>query len=119
MRGKLGRESRSEWRALSTTRSITVQCLLVLGARSFSHFLNVVERYLPVLHAVSGTPDAKFEILEIVSGFWRRNRQFIGIIFDKLMQYQIVDPVDVVSWAFEGDGLGERSEGLSTFQWEV
>ena len=101
----------------------------MLGARSFSHFLNVVERYLPVLHTVSGTPDAKFEILEIVSGFWRRNRQFVGIIFDKLMQYQIVDPVDVVSWAFEGNGggsgLGERSErsergeGLGTFQWEM
>jgi len=138
MRGELLRESTSESRALSTVRSITVQCLLVLGARSFSHFLNVVERYLPVLHAVSGTPDAKFEILEIVSGFWRRNGQFIGIIFDKLMQYQIVDPADVVSWAFEGNGLGlglglgvgvgagagagaggVRSEGLSTFQWEV
>jgi len=138
MRSELLRESTSESRALSTARSITVQCLLVLGARSFSHFLNVVERYLPVLHAVSGTPDAKFEILEVVSGFWRRNQQFIGIIFDKLMQYQIVDPADVVSWAFEGNGLqqpqlgagagagagagtgGEqRSEGLSTFQWEV
>ena len=120
MRGELLRESTSESRALSTMRSITVQCLLVLGARSFSHFLNVVERYLPVLHAVSGTPDAKFEILGIVSGFWRRNGQFIGIIFDKLMQYQIVDPADVVSWAFEGNGLGPPpSEGLSTFQWEV
>ena len=119
MRSELLRESTSESRALSTARSITVQCLLMLGARSFSHFLNVVERYLPVLHAVSGTPDAKFEILEIVSGFWRRNRQFISIIFDKLMQYQIVDPADVVSWAFEGNGLGEGSSGLSTFQWEV
>ena len=139
MRGELLRESTSESQALSTTRSITVQCLLVLGARSFSHFLNVVERYLPVLHAVSGTQEAKFEILEIVSGFWRRNGQFISIIFDKLMQYQIVDPADVVSWAFEGSGLlgsesgsgsgsksgstsgsksGPRS-GLSTFQWEV
>jgi nuclear cap-binding protein subunit 1 len=24
----------------------------------------------------------------------------VGIVFDKLMQYQIVDPTDVVSWAF-------------------
>ena len=134
MRGELLEESVSESRAFSTARSITVQCLLVLGARSFSHFLNVVERYLAVLHAVSGTRDAKFEMLEIVSGFWRRNRQFIGIIFDKLMQYQIVDPVDVVSWAFEGNGLlgasatasatasaggEERSAGLGTFQWEM
>ena len=35
----------------------------------------------------------------------------VGIVFDKLMQYQIVDPTDVVSWAF-----AHREEGLD---WDV
>lgn len=109
----------SDSHATSRIRSITVQCLLLLGARSFSHFLNAIERYLPVLRPLSGTPDAKFEVLEIVCSFWRRNQQMISIIFDKLMQYQIVGPNDVVSWAFDGGGLGERSDGLTTFQWEL
>jgi nuclear cap-binding protein subunit 1 len=109
----------SDSRAASKTRSIVMQCILVLGSRSFSHFLNATERYLKVLQSLSNTPDAKFEMLEIVSTFWRRNRQIILIIFDKLMQYQIVDPSDVVSWTFEGTGLGEKCDGLNTFQWEL
>lgn len=119
MRAELTGSEISESRAASRTRSITMQCILVLGSRSFSHFLNAIERYLKVLQSLSGTPDAKFEILEIVSTFWRRNRQMILIIFDKLMQYQIVDPTDIVSWTFEGTGLGERCDGLNTFQWEL
>ena len=119
MRTELISTGLSDSRAASRTRSITTQCLLVLGSRSFSHFLNAIERYLQVLHTLSNTPDAKFEVLEIVSTFWRRNRQMILIVFDKLMQYQVVDPTDVVSWAFEGGGLGERGDGLSTFQWEL
>ncbi|KIM25191.1 hypothetical protein M408DRAFT_331298 [Serendipita vermifera MAFF 305830] len=109
----------SDSHAASRTRSITMQCLLVLGSRSFSHFLNAIERYISILHTLSNTTDAKFEMLEIVSTFWRRNRQMILIVFDKLMQYQVVDPSDVVSWAFEGGGLGEKGDGLSTFQWEL
>lgn len=119
MRTELIASGLSDSRAASRTRSITMQCLLVLGARSFSHFLNAIERYINILHTLSNTPDAKFEMLEIVSTFWRRNRQMILIVFDKLMQYQVVDPSDVVSWAFEGGGLGEKGDGLSTFQWEL
>jgi nuclear cap-binding protein subunit 1 len=119
MRTELISTGLSDSRAASRTRSITMQCLLVLGSRSFSHFLNAIERYLQILHTLSNTPDAKFEMLEIVSTFWRRNRQMILIVFDKLMQYQVVDPSDVVSWAFEGGGLGEKGDGLSTFQWEL
>lgn len=119
MRTELISSGLSDSRAASRTRSIAVQCLLVVGSRSFSHFLNAIEKYIKVLQGLSNTPDAKFEILEIVSSFWRRNRQMIMIIFDKLMQYQIVDPSDVVSWAFEGGGLGDKGDGLGTFQWEL
>lgn len=119
LRTELVSSGMSDSRAASKTRSIVMQCILILGSRSFSHFLNATERYLKVLQSLSNTPDAKFEMLEIVSTFWRRNRQIILIIFDKLMQYQIVDPSDVVSWTFEGTGLGEKGDGLNTFQWEL
>jgi nuclear cap-binding protein subunit 1 len=119
MRSELVGSGLTESRAASRVRSITMQCVLMLGARSFSHFLNAIERYLKILQSLSNTPDAKFEMLEIVGTFWRKNKQNILIIFDKLMQYQIAEPSDVVSWAFEGTGLGEKSDGLSTFQWEL
>jgi len=99
----------------SVLRSIAIQSLLHTGSRSFSHFLNAVEHYLPLLRNLAaggntssgGIPslEARMDILTASARFWKRNRQMVGIMFDKLMQYQIVDPTDVVSWAF-GSGLG-------------
>ncbi len=83
--------------------SIAIQSLLHIGARSFSHLLNAIERYLPLLrHVVShGTSDTKSEIQTSVASFWKENSQMVVIVFDKLMQYQIVDPTDVINWTFE------------------
>ena len=45
----------------------------------------------------------------------------LRIVFDKLMQYQIVDPSDVIAWAFsprtemEGDSVVR----INTFRWEI
>jgi nuclear cap-binding protein subunit 1 len=97
-------------------RSIAVQSLLHTGSRSFSHFLNAIERYIILLRSLANTTsgsrqDAKAGVLEAVSAFWARNRQMITIVFDKLMQYQIVDPTDVVRWVF-----ARASRGLD---WEL
>jgi hypothetical protein len=49
----------------------------------------------------------------------------VGIVFDKLMQYQIVDPTDVVGWTFINGSIvgGVREVGmplnLSTFEWDL
>ena len=111
-------------------RSIAIQSLLHTGSRSFSHFLNAVERYLPLLRNLAaggissngGTPslEARMDILTASARFWKRNRQMVGIVFDKLMQYQIVDPTDVVSWAFgSGYGNGEGPLKVDHRQWDL
>lgn len=61
-------------------------------------------------------------ILSAVSSFWKRSRHMIVIVFDKLMQYQIVDPTDVVSWTFTHGGSSIPSSGpvaFGAFQWDV
>jgi nuclear cap-binding protein subunit 1 len=115
----------------SVLRSIATQSLLHIGSRSFSHFLNAVERYLPLLRNLAGggifsgagsspSIEARMDILSASATFWKRNRQMIGIVFDKLMQYQIVDPTDVVAWTF-GSGLGNGSGPLKIdyLQWDL
>jgi nuclear cap-binding protein subunit 1 len=87
-------------------RSIAIQSLLHIGARSFSHFLNAVERYLIVLRALTGPPETKGHVLELVANFWKRSHQMVGIVFDKLMQYQIVEPADVAGWVFAHSSRG-------------
>ncbi|KAF8898142.1 MIF4G like-domain-containing protein [Gymnopilus junonius] len=118
----------------SIVRSIVVQSLLHIGSRSFSHFLNAVERYLSLLRnlASGGTSsgstansEAKADILTASASFWKHNRQMVGIVFDKLMQYQIVDPTDVVAWTFlNGVTVGQLAElgkpmNLSAFEWDL
>ncbi|KAL4241306.1 Nuclear cap-binding protein subunit 1 [Abortiporus biennis] len=119
----------SEANVDSIVRSIAVQSLLHIGSRSFSHFLNAIERYLLLLRnlasgsiTTSGNPnlEARFDILNAVSSFWRKSHHMVAIVFDKLMQYQIVDPTDVVSWAFTyAKDISSGPQNVTAFQWEV
>ncbi|PPQ68653.1 hypothetical protein CVT24_005384 [Panaeolus cyanescens] len=107
-------------------RSMVVQSLLQIGSRSFSHFLNAIERYLALLRNLAGNNNgAKADILTAAAAFWRHNRQMVSIVFDKLMQYQIVDPTDVAAWTFvNGVTVGQLAElagplNLSAFEWDL
>lgn len=116
-------------------RSIAVQSLLSIGSRSFSHLLNAIERYLPLLRGLANPSpaqgggditEAKTDILDAVFAFWKRNRQMVGIVFDKLMQYQIVDPTDVIAWTFgnsmggsSGENPGTNSMSVGAFEWDL
>ena len=77
-----------------------MQILLHVGSRSISHFLNAIERYLPLLRSLGSTAENKLDYLNASAKFWRRNPQMISIVFDKLMQYQIVEPSDIIAWSF-------------------
>lgn len=108
-----------------TLRSIAIQSLLHIGSRSFSHLLNAIERYLPLLRSLasggastaqgSGNQQAKADILTASAVFWRSNPQMISIVFDKFMQYQIADPTDIVDWVFSSgqDVLHPENRGTA------
>ena len=117
-------------------RSITVQSLLSIGSRSFSHFLNAIERYLPLLRnlaagGISATSmagktnaatEARIDIMSAVAAVWRRSWNMVLIVFDKLMQYQIVDPTDVVAWTFTHCASivnGAPKTTFNAFQWDL
>ena len=111
-------------------RSITVQSLLSIGSRSFSHFLNAIERYLPLLRNLatgnisstgSTNAGARTDIMVAVATVWRRSRHMILIVFDKLMQYQIADPSDVIAWAFTYRGSDNEASkiAIDRFKWEA
>lgn len=112
----------SENDATTILRSVSVQVILHVGSRSFSHFLNAIERYLSLLKFFSKDTEAKAQILDTAAKFWRRNSQMIAIVFDKFMQYQVVDPADVVAWSFRSSGTNgdHRVEGsIGIKGWEI
>lgn len=70
-----------------------------------------------MLRTLTQSAEAKVDLLAASAEFWRRNRQMVRIVFDKLMQYQIVDPSDVVGWAFAAkDG---SSAYIDAFRWGI
>ncbi|KAI0772512.1 cap binding protein 80-PB [Trametes elegans] len=115
----------------TVVRSLTVQSLLHIGSRSFSHFLNAIERYLPLLRNLAAgqisstggaSAEARTDIMSAVATFWRNSRHMILIVFDKLMQYQIVDPTDVVAWTFTHCAavtVGTQKATFTAFQWDL
>ncbi|KAI5475967.1 nuclear cap-binding protein subunit 1 [Pseudohyphozyma bogoriensis] len=96
----------SEEEAAKVKRDMAIQTMLTVGSRSFSHFLNVLERYLPLLRTLSASPAARLELLQTIGSYWRRNAQFHLIVLDKVLQYRLVDPGDVLAWIFAVDGQG-------------
>ncbi|KAJ3496811.1 hypothetical protein NLJ89_g10434 [Agrocybe chaxingu] len=135
LKGALETSDESTVNVDSLIRSIVIQSLLHIGSRSFSHFLNAIERYLPLLRNLAtgatsnagavGNPEAKADILAAAASFWKYNRQMVLIVFDKFMQYQIIDPTDVVAWTFmNGVAVGQLTElagpmNLSAFEWDL
>ncbi|KAG2227596.1 hypothetical protein INT45_002281, partial [Circinella minor] len=98
------------------THELFVQAMLLVGSKSFSHVLNVVERYLEVLRFVNTTPEARVHTVTVVASFWKQNSQFLGILLDKLLNYRVIDPTSVITWAFEQQQL-EHAE--RSFVWEI
>ncbi|GAA5927562.1 Sto1p [Sporobolomyces koalae] len=100
--------SMSEEEADKIKRDMAVQTVLNVGSRSFSHFLNALERYLVLLRNLTPTAAKKQDLLRAVSTFWRRNGQFHLIVLDKLLQYRLLEPSDVITWVFAPQTPGEK-----------
>ncbi|CAB4419816.1 unnamed protein product [Rhizophagus irregularis] len=99
-----------------TIRDIFVQCVLMQGCKSFSHVLNVIERYLPILQSLNESPEDKLHTVKIVAEFWKRNTQFLGILLDKLLNYRVIDASSIITWLFTKEMETEVSK---SYMWEI
>lgn len=109
-------------------RDILMQAVLSLGSRSFSHLLNVLEKYHPLLRQMTTSPVMRLVVLSSTARFWSRSPQWIQICVDKLLQYRLIEPTDVIKFVFSPPiGLPElilqssaerdASRDWSTFNW--
>jgi nuclear cap-binding protein subunit 1 len=96
------------------TTDLAIQSLLQIGSKSFSHFLNMLERYVTVLRDVTSTAARRQKLLSSIASFCGSNYHFITIVIDKLVRYQILDPIDVVRWI-----IATEAAFLSLNQWEI
>ncbi|KAF9425880.1 Component of the cap-binding complex (CBC) [Entomortierella beljakovae] len=98
-------------------RELFTECVLMLGSKSFSHVLNVIERYLTILQRLNSTPEARLHTVKIVAQFWKNNTQFLGILLDKMLNYRVVDAIAIVKWVFEPEVW--QNEWHRSFVWDI
>ncbi|KAG2188611.1 hypothetical protein INT44_001366, partial [Umbelopsis vinacea] len=99
-----------------TAREIFTQAVLLLGSKSFSHVLNVIERCLDVLRGLNQNPSERLHSVRIIARFWKSNTQLLGILLDKFMNYRIIDPTSIISWIFESEQLEQVGR---SYLWEI
>jgi nuclear cap-binding protein subunit 1 len=88
--------------SISTERrlDLALHALLEAGSKSFSHLLNVLERYHALLRSLAATPQARLAVATAVGEFWKHSPQHVTITLEKLITYRIVDAQSVIQWIF-------------------
>jgi nuclear cap-binding protein subunit 1 len=72
--------------------------------------------YLGLMRELVARPGAPAALLRIVFKFWAQNRQFAFIVFDRLLQYRVVNPPDVLAWVFNEE---EERDWSDIANWDV
>ena len=60
------------------------------------------------MRTLASTASGRVKLLHTVANYWRRNSQFHLIVIDKLLQYRLVDPADVITWIFSTNSQGVK-----------
>lgn len=102
---------------LEVTLRVTIQTLLNIGSKSFTHLITVLERYGQVIAKVCPDQDKQVMLIAEVSSLWKSNTQMTAIAIDRMMGYRLVSNLAIVRWVFSP----ENSEQFHTSDrpWEV
>lgn len=86
----------------TVSRKVFISTLLMAGAKTFSHAVILIERYLPVLQALhpKGDVDARLETISAIALFWQYSTQHFEYILERLVHYRILTAHSVLAWIF-------------------
>ena len=96
-------------------KKVFLECLLSLGNKSFSHTLNISERYVDILKRLATSDEEKTEMMKIISAYWVNQPQYIELIFDKYVNYQIFSAIDIAAYTLHC----MKTDSDSLWTWNV
>lgn len=95
---------------------LLLEALMSVGSKSFSHSLNMIEKYLAYLKESNVTQREQEATMDTMQAFWSHHRQFLEIWLEKFIAYGIVQPRAFVAWLFKPDRESCFMWGSSTWQ---
>jgi len=63
------------------------------------------------------TNEAKDKTVRVVADFWKYNPQFLEIILDKLVNYRVVEPSNIITWILSDIILSDQYTHL--YVWSI
>lgn len=88
-----------------TVKEVLIQSLLMVGSKSLSHMLAVVEKYLSLYQLLlpkqGDKTSANIFILDQLSSFWRNSMLHFEFSVERLINYRILLPNVVMEWIME------------------
>ncbi|XP_028761163.1 nuclear cap-binding protein subunit 1 [Neltuma alba] len=102
---------------LEVTLRVTVQTLLNIGSKSFTHLITVLERYGQVIAKVCPDQDKQVMLIAEVSSLWKSNTQMTAIAIDRMMGYRLVSNLAIVRWVFSQENIEQFH--TSDRPWEI
>jgi nuclear cap-binding protein subunit 1 len=98
------------------------RCLLVAGAKSYTHMVIALERYHGPLAALARGAGAEGEaaLVETAARVWARSPQRAAMAVDRLMTLRLASAAAIVGWVFRSPGARALGDSLrSGMAWEV
>ena len=100
---------------LVSSTDIYMTAILSIGSKSLSHVLSTIDRCKERLLAIGPQSEqARRQIINSVFDFWADHPGTAVNIVDKLLNYTVVGPINVIEWALR-DNM-DRGRGLARTQ---
>jgi nuclear cap-binding protein subunit 1 len=106
--------------AKTVVLDVLITSIAWVGSKSLSHVLSITERYKPVVdELVGGDLSMQSQLIASFVEYWQYQQGVAITIILKLVNYQIVTPQGVVSWAFNPSGSDGGRNLSKVFVWEA
>lgn len=100
--------------ALVASTDVFVTCVLHVGSKSLSHVLAAIERTKDRLADAGAASDAaRAQIISATVAYWSAHPGVALSIIEKLLNYSILTPETVITWALVSRAGNSRGEALS------
>ncbi|ERN09808.1 nuclear cap-binding protein subunit 1 [Amborella trichopoda] len=96
---------------------VVVQTLLDIGSKSFTHLVNVLERYGQVISKLCPDQEKQVWLIDEVSLYWKNSAQMTALTIDRMMGYRLVSNLSIISWVFSPANV--KQFHTSDRPWEI